>query len=101
MSMKRREFLELAGIASIGSLLPSTKSAMADSNRTYNLGVELGLTGAGALYSGDGLAAIKLASEEINKQGGFSWQISYQIIHKRHTYKTSCCRARGKRSDFA
>ncbi len=71
MSMKRREFLELAGIASIGSLLPSTKSAMADSNQTYNLGVELGLTGAGALYSGDGLAAIKLASEEINRQGGF------------------------------
>ena len=52
MGMKRREFLELTGIASIGSLLPSAKDAMADTgSRTYNLGVEMAITGVGALYS--------------------------------------------------
>jgi len=72
MSMKRREFLELAGIASIGSLLTSTKGAEAASDpETYNLGVELPSTGAGALYGGDGIAAIKLAADEINSSGGF------------------------------
>lgn len=37
----------------------------------YRLGVILGLTGAGALYSNDGLNAIKLAADEINAKGGF------------------------------
>jgi branched-chain amino acid transport system substrate-binding protein len=37
----------------------------------YNLGVALGLTGTGALYSKDGVDAIKLAVDEINAQGGF------------------------------
>ncbi|MBU1706075.1 ABC transporter substrate-binding protein [Patescibacteria group bacterium] len=37
----------------------------------YNLGVALGLTGAGALYSADGVEGIKLAVEEINAKGGF------------------------------
>jgi branched-chain amino acid transport system substrate-binding protein len=37
----------------------------------YNLGVALGITGTGALYSGDGIDAIKLATEEINAKGGF------------------------------
>ncbi|EKD39028.1 MAG: hypothetical protein ACD_75C00528G0003, partial [uncultured bacterium] len=36
----------------------------------YNLGVALGLTGAGALYSADGVEGIKLAVEEINAKGG-------------------------------
>ena len=36
----------------------------------YNLGVALGLSGTGTLYSKDGLDAIKLAVGEINAQGG-------------------------------
>jgi len=37
----------------------------------YNLGVNLAITGTGALYCKDGVDAIKLAVEEINAQGGF------------------------------
>ncbi len=37
----------------------------------YNLGVALGLTGTGALYSADQVEAVKLAVEEINAKGGF------------------------------
>ena len=37
----------------------------------YNLGVVLAISGAGAVYSGDGVNAIKLAVEEINAKGGF------------------------------
>jgi branched-chain amino acid transport system substrate-binding protein len=37
----------------------------------YHLGVVLGLTGTGALYSRDGKNAIEMAVEEINKGGGF------------------------------
>jgi branched-chain amino acid transport system substrate-binding protein len=38
---------------------------------TYNLGVDLAITGTGALYSKDGIDAIKLAVKEINGNGGF------------------------------
>ena len=37
----------------------------------YNLGVNLAITGTGALYCKDGVDAIKLAVEEVNAQGGF------------------------------
>jgi branched-chain amino acid transport system substrate-binding protein len=37
----------------------------------YNLGVDLAITGTGALYCKDGIDAIKLAVEEVNAQGGF------------------------------
>ncbi len=37
----------------------------------YRLGVALGFTGTGAMYSKDGRDAIKLAVDEINSQGGF------------------------------
>jgi len=37
----------------------------------YHLGVDLAITGTGALYCKDGVDAIKLAVEEINTQGGF------------------------------
>jgi len=37
----------------------------------YNLGVNLAITGTGALYCKDGVDAINLAVEEINAQGGF------------------------------
>jgi branched-chain amino acid transport system substrate-binding protein len=38
---------------------------------TYHLGVDLAITGTGALYCKDGIDAIKLAVEEINANGGF------------------------------
>lgn len=37
----------------------------------YHLGVNLAITGTGALYCKDGIDAIKLAVDEINTQGGF------------------------------
>jgi len=37
----------------------------------YHLGVDLAITGTGALYCKDGVDAIKLAVEEINGKGGF------------------------------
>ncbi len=46
-------------------------SAFADNSaREYRLGVLLGLSGSGLVYSKDGIEAIKLAVDEINKQGG-------------------------------
>ena len=38
---------------------------------SYHLGVDLAITGTGALYCKDGVDAIKLAVEEINGKGGF------------------------------
>lgn len=52
----------------LGGLTPTGKCLAAE---TYNLGVALGLTGTGALYSKDGVDAIKLAVDEINASGGF------------------------------
>lgn len=37
----------------------------------YHLGVDLAISGTGALYCKDGIDAIKLAVDEINTQGGF------------------------------
>ncbi len=37
----------------------------------YHLGVDLAITGTGALYCKDGVDAIRLAVDEINKAGGF------------------------------
>jgi branched-chain amino acid transport system substrate-binding protein len=69
--MKRIKLISLIFILSIlllGGLTPTGKCLAADS---YNLGVALGLTGTGALYSKDGTDAIKLAVDEINAHGGF------------------------------
>ena len=42
----------------------------AGAQEPYNLGVALGLSGPGTLYSMDGIKAIELAVDEINAQGG-------------------------------
>lgn len=55
-------FIFLFGVTMINS---------AQAAEPYNLGVALGLTGTGALYSKDGVDAINLAVDEINKKGGF------------------------------
>jgi branched-chain amino acid transport system substrate-binding protein len=52
----------------------------------YNLGVDLAVTGTGALYSKDGIDAIKLAVDEINKDGGFLGQHTVKLfIRDTHT----------------
>ncbi len=69
--MKQIKLMSLVLILSFllwGGLPPTNKCLAADS---YNLGVALGLTGTGALYSKDGTDAIKLAVDEINAHGGF------------------------------
>jgi branched-chain amino acid transport system substrate-binding protein len=52
----------------------------------YNLGVDLAITGAGALYSKDGIDAIKLAVKEINENGGFLGKYPIKLfIRDSHT----------------
>ena len=55
-------FLLIGGLATIDSSLAA---------EPYHLGVDLAITGTGALYCKDGVDAIKLAVGEINAQGGF------------------------------
>jgi branched-chain amino acid transport system substrate-binding protein len=53
---------------------------------TYNLGVDLAITGTGALYSKDGIDAIKLAVKEINGNGGFLGKYPIKLfIRDSHT----------------
>jgi len=56
-------FLTVCMIVSIAATAPAAES--------YNLGVDLAITGTGALYCKDGVDAISLAVKEINAQGGF------------------------------
>jgi branched-chain amino acid transport system substrate-binding protein len=55
-------FLLIGGLITIDSGLAA---------EPYHLGVNLAITGTGALYCKDGVDAIKLAVDEINAQGGF------------------------------
>jgi branched-chain amino acid transport system substrate-binding protein len=80
--MKRVQLISLVFILSIllfGGLTPSSTCLAAES---YNLGVALGLTGTGALYSKDGVDAIKLAVDEINGHGGFLGKHPIKLIVK-------------------
>ena len=52
----------LVGLGSLNSVVAA---------EPYHLGVNLAITGTGALYCKDGVDAIKLAVDEINAQGGF------------------------------
>ena len=47
----------------------------------YHLGVNLAITGTGALYCKDGVDAIKLAVEEINGTGGFLGKHPIKALH--------------------
>jgi len=69
--MKMRNIRVMAIVFSLVLLggLASLDSALAA--EPYHLGVDLAITGTGALYCKDGVDAIKLAVEEINAQGGF------------------------------
>jgi branched-chain amino acid transport system substrate-binding protein len=64
--------------------LPFASSCLA--GEAYHLGVNLAITGTGALYCKDGVDAIKLAVEEINAQGGFLGKHSIELfIRDTHT----------------
>ena len=52
----------------VGGMISVKQSVAAE---PYRLGVNLAITGTGALYCKDGVDAIKLAVDEINAQGGF------------------------------
>jgi branched-chain amino acid transport system substrate-binding protein len=67
----------LLSVLILGGLVPSGQVIAAE---TYNLGVVLGLTGTGALYSKDGVDAIKLAVDEINARGGFLGKHPIKLI---------------------
>ena len=64
--MRRKWFIITFGIFMVFSVF-----SMAQAAEPYNLGVDLAITGTGALYCKDGVDAIKLAVKEINAQGGF------------------------------
>lgn len=69
--MKRRclkAAVVFLSIILVGGLTGIGKAA---ADEPYNLGVALAITGTGALYCKDGVDAVKLAVEEINKKGGF------------------------------
>ena len=55
-------FILLVGLGTLDSVVAA---------EPYNLGVDLAITGTGALYCTDAVDAIKLAVGEINAQGGF------------------------------
>jgi len=69
--MKIKSFKVTVMAFSIIFLFGFILSDSARAAEPYHLGVALGLTGTGALYCKDGVDAVKLAVDEINKKGGF------------------------------
>jgi len=66
--MKFKVTIIVCVLALLGGFFPVDRSLAAE---TYHIGVNLAITGTGALYCKDGVDAIKLAVDEINDQGGF------------------------------
>lgn len=66
--MKSKITLIVCAILLLGSFFLAAPAMAAE---PYHLGVNLAITGTGALYCKDGVDAIKLAVAEINAQGGF------------------------------
>ena len=66
--MKFKVTIIVCVLALLGGFCPVDRSLAAE---PYHLGVNLAITGTGALYCKDGIDAIKLAVKEINDQGGF------------------------------
>jgi branched-chain amino acid transport system substrate-binding protein len=70
----------------LGVLMVISVAAMATAAESYNLGVDLAITGTGALYCKDGIDAISLAVKEINGQGGFLGKYPIKLfIRDTHT----------------
>ncbi len=66
--MKFKVTIIVCVLALLGGFCPVDRSLAAE---PYHMGVNLAITGTGALYCKDGVDAIKLAVKEINDQGGF------------------------------
>jgi branched-chain amino acid transport system substrate-binding protein len=66
--MKTKAIVIVCSLILLGGLIGLNSSLAAE---PYHLGVNLAITGTGALYCKDGIDAIKLAVDEINAQGGF------------------------------
>jgi len=66
--MKTKAIVIVCSLILLGGLIGLNSSLAAE---PYHLGVNLAVTGTGALYCKDGIDAIKLAVDEINAQGGF------------------------------
>jgi len=66
--MKSKITIIVCALMLLGGFTLAGSSLAAD---PYHLGVNLAITGTGALYCKDGVDAIKLAAEEINAKGGF------------------------------
>jgi len=66
--MKTKVMVIVCSLILLGGLVALDSSLAAE---PYHLGVDLAITGTGALYCKDGVDAIKLAVDEINAQGGF------------------------------
>jgi branched-chain amino acid transport system substrate-binding protein len=66
--MKTKVMVIVCSLILLGGLIGLNSSMAAE---PYHLGVDLAITGTGALYCKDGVDAIKLAVDEINAQGGF------------------------------
>jgi len=66
--MKFKVTIIVCVLALLGGFFPVDRSLAAE---PYHIGVNLAITGTGALYCKDGVDAIKLAVDEINDQGGF------------------------------
>ena len=76
MNFRRRAlFLAVSLVCSFLFFIPGATAA-----EKYNLGVALGLTGTGALYSADQVEGIKLAVDEINAKGGFLGQNKVELF---------------------
>jgi branched-chain amino acid transport system substrate-binding protein len=69
--MKMKSFKVTVIAFSIIFLFGFILSDSARAAEPYHLGVALAITGTGALYCKDGVDAVKLAVDEINKKGGF------------------------------
>lgn len=66
--MKFKIIAVACALVLLGGFLHADRTMAAE---PYHLGVNLAITGTGALYCKDGVDAIKLAVEEINGKGGF------------------------------
>jgi branched-chain amino acid transport system substrate-binding protein len=66
--MKTKVMVIVCSLILLGGLVALDSSLAAE---PYHLGVDLAITGTGALYCKDAVDAIKLAVDEINTKGGF------------------------------
>lgn len=92
--MKTKSLLCTVAALALFLLVGSTGAPQARAAEPYNLGVALAITGTGALYSQDGVDAIKLAVEEINAKGGFLGKHPIKLfIRDTHTKPDAAVRA--------